>query len=263
MDPMVCTHQPWTTRAARRVFALAGSLAVIAAAGACQQPNADTPIVAPMRSPGSPRGTAPAANAETNRTPAASPRPRVVVLGDSLTAGLGLSSTEEAFPAVLQRKINEQQLGFEVINAGVSGDTSAGGLRRLDWSLEGNVRVLVLELGANDGLRGLSVDEMRRNLSQIIQKAQARGITVVLCGMEAPPNFGASYTTSFRAAYKDLAGTHRVALVPFLLHGVAGTTDLNQADGIHPNAQGAQRVAETVWITLAPLLRQQRQTVSS
>jgi acyl-CoA thioesterase I len=262
MDPMASTHLPWTSRVVRRVLVLASSIAVMAGASACQQPNTDTSIVAPMRSPGSPRGNASSAVAQTNRTPAVSPRPRVVVLGDSLTAGLGLSP-DEAFPAVLQRKIDAQRLGFEVINAGVSGDTSAGGLRRLDWSLEGNVRVLVLELGANDGLRGLSVDEMRRNLSQIIQKAQARGITVVLCGMEAPPNFGASYTTSFRAAYKDLAGTHRVALVPFLLQGVAGLTDLNQADGIHPNAQGAQRVAETVWITLAPLLQQQRQTVSS
>jgi acyl-CoA thioesterase I len=263
MDPMVSTHLLRTTRVAGRVLVVASSIALLAAATACQQPNPDTPIVAPMRAPGTPRGNASAAAPQTpQREPAISPRPRVVVLGDSLTAGLGLSK-DEAFPAVLQEKIDAQRLGFEVVNAGVSGDTSAGGLRRLDWSLEGNVRVLVLELGANDGLRGLSVDEMRRNLSQIIQKAQARGISVVLCGMEAPPNFGASYTSSFRAAYKELAGTYRVPLVPFLLQGVAGLPDLNQADGIHPNAEGARRVAETVWITLAPLLEQQRQTVSS
>jgi acyl-CoA thioesterase-1 len=113
---------------------------------------------------------------------------------------------------------------------------------------------LILGLGANDGLRGLPVDEMRRNLSAMIERAQARHITVVLCGMEAPPNFGASYTASFRAAFKDLAAKHDVAFVPFLLDGVAGVADLNQEDGIHPNARGAQRVADTVWSTLRPLL---------
>lgn len=180
-------------------------------------------------------------------------RPRVVVLGDSLSAGLGLPP-REAFPAVLQSKIDADGLKFEVINAGVSGDTSAGGLRRLDWALDGDVQVLIVGLGANDGLRGLSVDEMRKNLSTIIERAQARHITVVLCGMEAPPNFGASYTTAFRAAFKDLAAKHQVAFVPFLLDGVAGLADLNQEDGIHPNARGAQRVADTVWSTLRPLL---------
>jgi acyl-CoA thioesterase I len=175
------------------------------------------------------------------------------VLGDSLSAGLGLSP-QEAFPALLQRKIDADGLKFEVINAGVSGDTSAGGLRRLDWALDGDVQVLILGLGANDGLRGLSVDEMRKNLSTIVERAQARHITVVLCGMEAPPNFGASYTTAFRAAYKDIAAKYDVAFVPFLLDGVAGLADLNQEDGIHPNARGAQRVADTVWSTLRPLL---------
>ena len=180
-------------------------------------------------------------------------RPRVVVLGDSLSAGLGLSP-QEAFPALLQRKIDADSLKFEVINAGVSGDTSAGGVRRLDWALDGDVQVLILGLGANDGLRGLPVDEMRKNLSTIVERAQARHITVVLCGMEAPPNFGASYTTAFRAAYKDIAAKYHVAFVPFLLDGVAGLADLNQEDGIHPNARGAERVADTVWSTLRPLL---------
>jgi acyl-CoA thioesterase I len=175
------------------------------------------------------------------------------VLGDSLTAGLGLPP-QEAFPALLQRKIDADGLKFEVINAGVSGDTSAGGLRRLDWALDGDVQVLIVGLGANDGLRGLPVEEMRKNLSAIIERAQARHITVVLCGMEAPPNFGAPYTAAFRAAYKDLASKYDVAFVPFLLDGVAGLADLNQEDGIHPNARGAQRVADTVWSTLRPLL---------
>lgn len=239
--------------------------ALAAVTSACGQNGADTPIDGAMTSKPRPAAqSAPSAQAvpasaasqaqdqaqsQTPRTV----RPRVVVLGDSLSAGLGLPP-REAFPAVLQQKIDADGLKFEVINAGVSGDTSAGGLRRLDWALDGDVRVLVVGLGANDGLRGLPVDEMRKNLSTIIERAQARHITVVLCGMEAPPNFGASYTTAFRAAYKDLAAKYHVAFVPFLLDGVAGLADLNQDDGIHPNARGAQRVADTVWSTLRPLL---------
>jgi acyl-CoA thioesterase-1 len=235
----------------------AAALAVVTCA--CGQNGADTPIDGAIGSKTRP-ASPPAADASqapaSAQTPAPAPsaaRPRVVVLGDSLSAGLGLS-TQEAFPALLQRKIDADGLKFEVINAGVSGDTSAGGLRRLDWSLEGDVQVLIVGLGANDGLRGLPVEEMRRNLSTIIERAQARHITVVLCGMEAPPNFGTSYTTAFRATYKDLASKYDVAFVPFLLDGVAGLPDLNQEDGIHPNARGAQRVADTVWSTLRPLL---------
>lgn len=219
--------------------------------------NAASPEPAPAASAATaPRATNSPANGSTSApAPRAAARPRVVVLGDSLSAGLGIS-TDQAFPAVLQRKVDSKGLPFEVVNAGVSGDTTAGGLRRLDWALDGNVQVLIVELGANDGLRGLSVDEMRRNLSDIISQAQRRGIRVLLCGMEAPPNFGASYTTAFRAAFKDVAGQHRVQLLPFLLEGVAGLPALNQADGVHPNAQGAQRVAETVWSRLEPMLRQ-------
>ena len=233
-----------------KAFALAAA-AAIAVTSACGQNGSDTPIVGAMRSKSRPAQPAPAATSAQVQPTAA--RPRVVVLGDSLSAGLGLSP-EEAFPALLQRKIDAEGLKFEVINAGVSGDTSAGGLRRLDWALDGNVQVLVVGLGANDGLRGLSVDEMRRNLSTIVERAQARHVTVVLCGMEAPPNFGASYVTAFRAAYKDIAAKYDIAFVPFLLDGVAGLADLNQADGIHPNARGAQRVADIVWSTLRPLL---------
>jgi acyl-CoA thioesterase I len=185
--------------------------------------------------------------------PAADHRPKVVVLGDSLTAGLGLSATD-AFPAILQRKIDEARLPFEVVNAGVSGDTSAGGLRRLDWSLQDGARVLVVALGANDGLRGLPVAEMKRNLAQIIETAQSKKLVVVLAGMEAPPNYGSEYSVSFRQVYRDLAKQYNVQFVPFLLDKVAGQPSLNQADGIHPNLRGAAIVADTVWAALKPEL---------
>jgi acyl-CoA thioesterase-1 len=188
-----------------------------------------------------------------SRTTAAA-RPRVVFLGDSLTAGLGLPA-DEAYPALLQQKIEQAALGFEVVNAGVSGDTSAGGLRRLDWVLDGDVRVLVVALGANDGLRGLPVAELERNLETIVSTARSRGVTVLLAGMEAPPNVGSEYTTAFREAYRNVARSQGVPLVPFLLDGVAGRAELNQPDGIHPNAAGARRVADTMWPALEPLLR--------
>ena len=154
-------------------------------------------------------------------TPPPDVRPKIVVLGDSLTAGLGLVPTE-SFPAVLQRKIDEDKLAFDVVNAGVSGDTSAGGLRRLDWSLQDGARVLVVALGANDGLRGLPVRDMKQNLATIIERAQAKGVVVILAGMEAPPNYGREYASQFRQAYRDLAMQYNVRLVPFLLDGVAG-----------------------------------------
>jgi acyl-CoA thioesterase-1 len=143
-----------------------------------------------------------------------------------------------------------------VVNAGVSGDTSAGGLRRLDWSLQEDVRVLVVALGANDGLRGLSVADMKRNVGQIIEAARAKGILVVLAGMEAPPNYGQEYAASFRQSYRELSLQYRVPFVPFLLDRVAGQPALNQTDGIHPNAQGAAIVADTMWRVLKPLLDQ-------
>jgi acyl-CoA thioesterase-1 len=182
-------------------------------------------------------------------------RPKIVILCDSLTAGLGLVETQ-AYPALLQQKIDADGYDFEVENAGVSGDTSAGGLRRLDWALQGNVRILVLALGANDGLRGLSVAEMKKNLTAIIDKAHERNIVVILAGMEAPPNYGQEYASSFRQAFKDIAQKERVLLIPFLLDKVAGVPQLNQSDGIHPNAQGAQIVAATVWSALRPALDQ-------
>jgi acyl-CoA thioesterase-1 len=140
------------------------------------------------------------------------------------------------------------------VNAGVSGDTSAGGLRRAEWALAGDVRVLIVALGGNDALRGLPVEELRRNLAEIIRLAQARDIPVVLAGMEAPPNFGQDYIVGFHKVYSELAVKYKVALVPFLLDGVAGIEKLNQRDGIHPTAEGARKVADNVWAVLQPLL---------
>ena len=206
------------------------------------------------------RDAAPAAEASAPAasTPAsaqtADTRPRVVFLGDSLTAGLGLAQAE-AYPTLIQQKIDAAGLRYQVVNAGVSGDTSAGGLSRLDWALEGDVQVMVVALGGNDGLRGLPADELKKNLSTIIERARARSIAVILAGMEAPPNFGQSYTVSFRQVYADLASQYGVPLIPFLLQGVAGIEGLNQRDGIHPTAEGARTVADNVWTVLRPTLK--------
>ena len=171
---------------------------------------------------------------------------RLVVLGDSLTAGLGLSP-DEAYPNLLQARLRDRGYSVEVVNAGVSGDTSAGGLRRIDWSLAGPVRILVVALGGNDGLRGLAPADLQKNLAAVIERAQARHITVILAGMEAPPNLGRRYTAEFRQVYRDLADVYKIALLPFLLDGVAGIGSLNQGDGIHPNAAGARKVADNLW----------------
>jgi acyl-CoA thioesterase-1 len=160
-------------------------------------------------------------------------------------------------PALIQARLQKSGYPHEVVNAGVSGDTSAGGLSRLDWSLEGNVQVLVVELGANDGLRGLPVASLKKNLAEIITRAQARDIRVVLTGMEAPPNFGAAYTAEFRDVYRELAREMDVTFVPFYLEGVAGIPSLNIADGIHPNAEGSRIIEKTVWSALEPLLVKQ------
>ena len=186
----------------------------------------------------------------------AAPR-RIVFLGDSLTAGLGLPR-EQSTPSVIQERLTAAGYDYEVVNAGVSGDTSAGGLSRLDWSLDGDVEVLVIELGANDGLRGLPVSQMKRNLDEIITRAKARDITVVLAGMEAPPNYGPLYTAEFRNTFRDLADDHDVVFVPFYLDGVAGVADLNQRDGIHPNAEGARIIADNLWRALEPALDKDR-----
>jgi len=180
-------------------------------------------------------------------------RPKIVVLGDSITAGLGIR-LDRAYPARLQERLDAEGYPFKIVNAGVSGDTSAGGLSRLDWVLEGDVRILILALGANDGLRGLPVPEMKRNLSTIIQRATERGIAVLLTGMEAPPNLGETYTSQFRDAFRELASECDIVFFPFLLQGVAGVSTLNQSDGIHPNAEGARIIADHIYSYLRDML---------
>ena len=182
----------------------------------------------------------------------------VLFLGTSLTEGYGLQNARaHAFPARVQERIERAGLPFRVVNAGVGGDTSAGGLRRLDWLLRMPVRVLVLELGANDGLRGQDVDALRDNLLAVVRNTRARhpGVEIVLAGMRAPPNLGERYTESFRAVFPEVAREADIRLIPFLLEGVGGIRELNQADGIHPSVAGHEIVAETVWTSLEPVLR--------
>jgi len=184
-------------------------------------------------------------------------RPReIVFLGTSLTAGLGLDPSQ-AFPALIQRRLDRLRLPWRTVNAGVSGETSAGALRRVDWVLKDAPAILVLETGANDGLRGLDVDTTRANLEAIVRRARADvpGIRIVLAGMEALPNMGPRYTEQFRAAFREVASREHLELIPFLLAGVGGVDSLNQADGIHPNVAGERIVAATVWRALEPMLR--------
>ena len=225
----------------RRFFMVAASLFI----AACRS---ESP--APARAPAPTADTRPAAP-----TPSAA-RPRIVFLGDSLTAGYGLD-LEQSVPSLIQKHLDAEGYTYEVVNAGVSGDTSAGGLRRLEWSLDGDVRILVIELGANGGLRGLPVAGMKQNLKTIIGKARDRGIEVLLTGMEAPPNYGPAYTSDFRRAFRDLAGEERVAFMSFYLDGVAGNPSLNIADGMHPNPAGARIVEANLWQALRPMLRRQ------
>ena len=218
--------------------ALLGALAL-----ACGEPAPEPPAAAP---PAQPLATA--------KGPAE--LPVVLFLGPSLPAGYGLPS-EEAFPALVQRRIDAAALPFRVVNAGVSGDTSAGGRRRIDWLLRLPVAVLVIELGANDMLRGLGIEALRSNLRHILDRTRDAypGVRFVIAGMRAAPNLGAAYAREFDATFPVLAEGYDSALIPFLLDGVAAVRRLNQPDGIHPTAEGHQRVADTVWQTLEPVLR--------
>jgi acyl-CoA thioesterase I len=227
----------------RRSLALGLSFLVVLAG--CRSKTSEEPTAAALPPSGPPTASA----------SGEAVRPKVVVLGDSLTAGLGLVESQ-AYPTLLQKKIDDDGYKFEVVNAGVSGDTTAGGLRRLEWALEGDVKVLIVALGGNDGLRGLSVGEMKANLTKIIEQARARNILVILAGMEAPPNYGQEYATAFRSTFMDVAREQRVLYIPFLLQKVAGDPTLNLGDGIHPNAQGAAVVSDTVWNVLRPVLDQ-------
>jgi acyl-CoA thioesterase-1 len=196
-----------------------------------------------------PSAGAPAAPAE----PTARSQGTLVFLGDSLTAGLGLAA-EQAFPALLEARLRAEGRPWKVVNAGISGDTTAGGVARLDWVYKQHVDVLFLCLGANDGLRGLPVAESERNLRSILDRAKREGTRVVLAGIQLPENYGPEYRTAFARIFPRLAKEYQVPLLPFLLEGVAMEPRLNQPDGIHPNAEGARQVADHVWGTLNPVL---------
>jgi acyl-CoA thioesterase-1 len=187
----------------------------------------------------------------------AAPAPRVILfLGDSITAGYGLD-LDQAFPALIQEKIDAKSWNFKVVNAGQSGDTSAGGLNRLDWLLKNRVDILILELGANDGLRGLPAETTRKNLQAIIDRTKGKypEAKVIVAGMKVPPNMGGDYGRKFEAVFADLAKKNKAVLIPFVLEGVGGSRELNLADGIHPTAKGHEIVATNVWKVLEPILR--------
>jgi acyl-CoA thioesterase-1 len=227
------------------------TLPAIAVALACSR-GADAPRPMAART-----SDAAAVEPAAGRTAAATAddRPVILFVGTSLTAGLGLDPSE-AYPARVQEKIDAAGLRYRVVNAGVSGETSAGARRRLDWLLRQPVAVLVLETGANDGLRGQDPDATRANIQAILDDARHHTPPprLVLAAMEAPPNYGEAYRRRFRAIYPELARTSGTTLVPFLLEGVAGDPALNQPDGIHPTAEGHARIAATVWNTLRPIL---------
>lgn len=234
---------------ARKILTLIGALLLLACSG--NDSNRDDGA----------RGVPPAAGDTGGPDDASPPPPKddrrvVLMLGTSLTAGLGVS-LGDAYPARLQERIDRAGLRFRVVNAGVSGRTSAGGLADIEWLLREPVAVLFLELGANDGLRGLRPDQMRANLQAIIDRTRERDrdVRVVIAGMEAPPNMGDAFTARFRRVFPDLARANRAALVPFLLEGVGGVAALNQDDGVHPTAEGHRRIAENVWPVLEPVLR--------
>jgi acyl-CoA thioesterase-1 len=188
---------------------------------------------------------------------ASRPAPSTVLfLGDSITAGYGLELSQ-AYPGLIQKKIDAKGWNFKIINAGQSGDTTAGGLARLDWLLNNRVDVLVLELGGNDGLRGLPIEEIKKNLQAIIDRTKSRypEAKIVIAGMKVPPNMGGDYGRRFGAVFSDLAKKNNAALIPFILERVGGMRELNLLDGIHPTAKGHEIVAENVWKVLEPVLR--------
>jgi len=195
----------------------------------------------------------------TSLGPAQAQSQTILFFGDSITAGNGVAQ-DEAFPALIQQKIDSLGWNFDVINGGLSGETSAGGLRRIDWMLQRPIDLFVLELGGNDGLRGIDLSTTKQNLQAIIDKVQKTypQTKIVLAGMKVPPNLGESYTREVTQMYPSLASKNDISLIPFLLKGVAGKQELNQADEIHPNAAGHAIIAETVWEYLKPILQQMR-----
>ncbi|HLV93015.1 MAG TPA: arylesterase [Aequorivita sp.] len=184
----------------------------------------------------------------------------ILFFGDSITAGYGLDDTNDAFPGIIQTKIDSLGLGYTVINSGVSGETTAGGRSRIDWILNQSIDIFVLELGANDGLRGVPITETKANLQTIIDavKTKDENIKIILAGMEIPPNMGQDYTTEFRTIFSDLASKNELVFIPFILENVGGVKELNQRDGIHPTAEGHRIVAENVWEVLLPVIEEMR-----
>jgi len=182
---------------------------------------------------------------------------RIVILGDSITAGYGLDP-KEAYPALLQGKINDAKLPYTVTNAGISGDTTAGGLRRIGWAMAKGADVLVIALGGNDGLRGTSPEETKKNLLGIITKARSKNseIKILIAGMQMPDNMGADFTARFKALFPEVGKESKSTLIPFLLEGVGGVEQLNQPDGIHPTTEGQAKIAENVWKLLQPVITQ-------
>lgn len=181
-------------------------------------------------------------------------QPRIVAFGNSLTAGLGVGPAE-SYPAQLQQRLDDLGYRYRVVNAGVSGETTAGGVRHVAWVLKSRPAIVILELGANDGLRGLNPEQTQANLERIIQQFQQAGVTVVLAGMKLPPNYGTEYTRAFESIYPALAQRYHLELIPFFLDGVAGSTKLNQADGIHPTAEGYRIIVGKILETVQPFLK--------
>jgi len=181
----------------------------------------------------------------------------ILCFGDSITAGYGLNDSSEAYPAILQQKIDSLGLNYTVVNSGLSGETSAGGRSRIDWVMRQNIDIFLLELGGNDGLRGIPLTETQSNLQDIIHKVKEKNeaTKIILAGMELPPNMGEDYTTQFRSVFSNLANENEVFFIPFILKDVGGIKELNQSDGIHPTAKGHKIVANTVWKVLEPIVK--------
>jgi acyl-CoA thioesterase-1 len=251
-------HLPHISRCVRRALVVlavgaAGLWGLSGCEPASEPPASTTPSGSPRDGFGQRFGTDVTSQPGRSTAAVREDRPRIVAFGDSLTAGLGVAQ-EEAYPAQLQRRLEAAGYRYRVINAGVSGDTTAGGVRRIEWVLNSKPAIVILELGANDGLRGIDPAHTRSNLETIIRRLQAAGVTVILAGMKLPPNYGTDYTARFAALYPELAKKYRVPLMPFFLEGVAAREAMNQADGIHPTEAGYRAIVENLLKTLQPFL---------
>lgn len=232
-------------------------IATVSLTGCAADSGKDTPAdTGAVAQAPSPRANEPRLEDPTTASSAGDRRPALLIVGTSLTAGLGLDA-DSAYPAVLQRKLDSAGIAYRVVNAGFSGETSAGALRRLEWLLRDSARLVMIETGANDGLRGQDIDSTRATLRAIVRRVKTAlpNATVVLAQMESPPNLGERYTTAFRAMFPAVAKEEGIAVIPFLLDRVAGVSAMNQGDGIHPNEAGSRIVAENVFRALLPLLR--------